>query len=253
MAELIYRTLRENIADIIRKRIIYQELEPGQKIVEQDLAKEFKTSRAPIREALRQLENEGLIEYVRNAGCSVKEITLAVKLMGGNVPEDTICRMEEVLEKMKKLDEEQFDQVFVYDNQMHGLLVEMTGMTRLYKAWKELNYGNIVTGFSLSTDKKRVLERQYPIHKELVDACREKNKEKICHVLSDHYMRTIRRLLKEQGLSEEDSGFSCLGYRERLQSLDSSKWININNEEMWIVIFHIFFCCVLLNYNKKRV
>ena len=81
---------------------------------------------------------------------------------------------------------------FVYDNQMHGLLVEMTGMTRLYKAWKELNYGNIVTGFSLSTDKKRVLERQYPIHKELVDACREKNKEKICHVLSEHYMRTIR-------------------------------------------------------------
>ena len=111
-------------------------------------------------------------------------------------------------EYMKKLDEEQFDQVFVYDNQMHGLLVEMTGMTRLYKAWKELNYGNIVTGFSLSTDKKRVLERQYPIHKELVDACREKNKEKICHVLSEHYMRTIRRLLKEQGLSEEDSGFS---------------------------------------------
>jgi hypothetical protein len=41
-----------------------------------------------------------------------------------------------------------------------------------------------------------------------VDACREKNKEKICHVLSEHYMRTIRRLLKEQGLSEEDSGFS---------------------------------------------
>ena len=209
MAELIYRTLRENIADIIRKRIIYQELEPGQKIVEQDLAKEFKTSRAPIREALRQLENEELIEYVRNAGCSVKEITLeesfeiylmranyetmAVKLMGGNVPEDTICRMEEVLEKMKKLDEE---------------LVEMTGMTRLYKAWKELNYGNIVTGFSLSTDKKRVVERQYPIHKELVDACREKNKEKICQVLSEHYMRTIRRLLKEQGLSEEDSRFS---------------------------------------------
>ena len=199
MAELIYRTLRENIADIIRKRIIYQELEPGQKIVEQDLAKEFKTSRAPIREALRQLENEGLIEYVRNAGCSVKEITLEESF--------EIYLMRANYETMA-VDEEQFDQVFVYDNQMHGLLVEMTGMTRLYKAWKELNYGNIVTGFSLSTDKKRVLERQYPIHKELVDACREKNKEKICHVLSEHYMRTIRRLLKEQGLSEEDSGFS---------------------------------------------
>ena len=76
MAELGYRTLRENIVDIIRKRIIRREFEPGKKIVEQELAKEFKTSRAPIREALRQLENEGLVEYVRNAGCSVKEISL---------------------------------------------------------------------------------------------------------------------------------------------------------------------------------
>ncbi len=75
MTELGYKTLRENIVDIIRKRIINRELQPGQKIVEQELAKEFKTSRAPIREALRELENEGLVEYVRNAGCSVKEIT----------------------------------------------------------------------------------------------------------------------------------------------------------------------------------
>ena len=78
MTELGYRTLRENIVDIIRKRIINRELQPGQKIVEQELAKEFKTSRAPIREALRELENEGLVEYVRNAGCSVKEITCAL-------------------------------------------------------------------------------------------------------------------------------------------------------------------------------
>ena len=75
MTELGYKTLRESIVDIIRKRIINRELQPGQKIVEQELAKEFQTSRAPIREALRELENEGLVEYVRNAGCSVKEIT----------------------------------------------------------------------------------------------------------------------------------------------------------------------------------
>ena len=75
MTVLRYKTLRESIVDIIRKRIINRELQPGQKIVEQELAKEFQTSRAPIREALRELENEGLVEYVRNAGCSVKEIT----------------------------------------------------------------------------------------------------------------------------------------------------------------------------------
>ena len=120
MTELGYKTLRESIVDIIRKRIINRELQPGQKIVEQELAKEFQTSRAPIREALRELENEGLVEYVRNAGCSVKEITfeesfeiylmranyeiMAVRLLGGKIPEETLQEMEEILERMKNLD-----------------------------------------------------------------------------------------------------------------------------------------------------
>ena len=125
MTELGYKTLRESIVDIIRKRIINRELQPGQKIVEQELAKEFKTSRAPIREALRELENEGLVEYVRNAGCSVKEITfeesfeiylmranyeiMAVRLLGGKIPEETLQEMEEILERMKNLDVDEYD------------------------------------------------------------------------------------------------------------------------------------------------
>ena len=132
MTELGYKTLRESIVDIIRKRIINRELQPGQKIVEQELAKEFKTSRAPIREALRELENEGLVEYVRNAGCSVKEITfeesfeiylmranyeiMAVRLLGGKIPEETLQEMEEILERMKNLDVDEYDQLFSYDN-----------------------------------------------------------------------------------------------------------------------------------------
>lgn len=128
MTELGYKTLRESIVDIIRKRIINRELQPGQKIVEQELAKEFQTSRAPIREALRELENEGLVEYVRNAGCSVKEITfeesfeiylmranyeiMAVRLLGGKIPEETLQEMEKILERMKNLDVDEYDQLF---------------------------------------------------------------------------------------------------------------------------------------------
>lgn len=224
MAELGYRTLRENIVDIIRKRIIRREFEPGKKIVEQELAKEFKTSRAPIREALRQLENEGLVEYVRNAGCSVKEISLeesfeiylmranyeimAVRLLQGNIPQETIDQMEIVLEKMKNVDEDHYDQLFLYDNEFHSHLIKMTGMQTLYKAWKSLNYGNIVTGYNLTSDKEAVIERQYPIHKEVLDTCKSRKKDDICRALSDHYMRTIRRLLKEQGKTEKDTKFS---------------------------------------------
>ena len=56
--------------------------------------------------------------------------------------------------------------------------------------------------------KEAVIERQYPIHKEVLDACKSRKKDDICRALSDHYMRTIRRLLKEQGKTEKDTKFS---------------------------------------------
>lgn len=76
MARLHYRTLRENVVDAIRTKILNRELVPGMRIIEQDIATEFGISRGPVREALRQLEQEGLIEYSRNVGCSVKGVSM---------------------------------------------------------------------------------------------------------------------------------------------------------------------------------
>lgn len=219
MAGLHYKTLRENIVEEIRLRIVNQELPPGTKIVEMELAKEFQTSRAPIREALRQLENEGLVEYIRNAGCSVKDITIkdayeiylmrsnyetmAVKIMNGKIPAETIENMEKILEKMKTIDEEHYLDVFRFDNELHGELVKMVDLPRLYKAWEILNYGNVITSRTKNLEKSKVVKRQFTRHKELVDACKEENCEKLCSLISEHYWRTIKRLLEEEGVPEE--------------------------------------------------
>lgn len=219
MTGLHYQTLRERIVEEIRLRIVNQELPPGMKIVEMELAKEFETSRAPIREALRQLENEGLVEYTRNAGCSVKDITvrdayeiylmrsnyemLAVKIMDGKIPADTIHNMEMILEKMKNIDEEHYLDVFKLDNELHGELVKMVNLPRLYKAWEVLNYGNVITSRTKNLNKGKIVKRQFTRHKEMVDACIEGNCEKICDMISAHYWRTIERLLEEEGISEQ--------------------------------------------------
>ena len=74
MGEFAFQTLRESITSAIRSKILTGELQPGTKLAEQRLAEEFGSSRAPIREALRQLEQEGMVEYSRNVGCSVRRV-----------------------------------------------------------------------------------------------------------------------------------------------------------------------------------
>ena len=55
MAKIVRQTLREQVTQAIRMMLLTGELEPGTRIVEQDLAQELGVSRGPVREALRQI------------------------------------------------------------------------------------------------------------------------------------------------------------------------------------------------------
>ena len=68
-------SLTDEIVDIIRERILKGEYKIGEKIKENRIATELKVSRTPIREAFKQLENEGLIDYIPNRGCFAKGFT----------------------------------------------------------------------------------------------------------------------------------------------------------------------------------
>ena len=71
MAQLNYKTLRQEVADEIRRKILKGEFKAGERIKEHEMAQMLGVSRGPVREALRQLEQEGLVRYERNVGCSV--------------------------------------------------------------------------------------------------------------------------------------------------------------------------------------
>lgn len=229
--KLSYRTLRENVVDEIRIKILNQELAPGMRIVEQNLSDELGVSRGPIREALRQLEQEGLVEYTRNVGCSVKKITLediyeiyllrsmyevmAVKLYDGDFADEDFARMDEILELMKALEsdkdsEEEMAKLVTYDRMLHAIIVEKAEFTRLTKAWSELDYGNVICFYAGNSDRRAGIERQYPIHKKLVDILRTRDKEKICDAITEHYMSTVQRLMQEEGVFQENMKYKVI-------------------------------------------
>lgn len=69
------RPLRDIVVDGIRARIYDGSLAPGVRLVEREIAEEFEVSRLPVREALRILQNEGLVESLSTRGMIVCELT----------------------------------------------------------------------------------------------------------------------------------------------------------------------------------
>jgi DNA-binding GntR family transcriptional regulator len=72
---LVAAPLRKQVIELLRNAIITFEYAPGQRLVERDLCERFEVSRTVIREALRHLEAEGLVELVANRGPVVSVTT----------------------------------------------------------------------------------------------------------------------------------------------------------------------------------
>lgn len=89
--ELVYRTMREQIADRIRSDVLSQRLAEGTSLREAALAQRFGVSRAPIRDALLQLTQEGLLVAKPNCGVRV-----------GPLPDETIQPL--VVELRRKIE-----------------------------------------------------------------------------------------------------------------------------------------------------
>lgn len=211
MSKISYRTLRENIVEEIRNKILNKELKPGMRIIEQDLSDELGASRGPIREALRQLEQEGMLEYTRYVGCSVRNITvddireinllrgtyeiLSVEAIQGEFTKEDIEKMHRILNLMKSNTEYEYRYIVSFDEALHQIIVEKSNMPRLMKAWKDLAYGNLLTCYVGDQNEEEVSNRQYRIHKDLVDACESGEVDRICNEIKKHYRLSIDRIL----------------------------------------------------------
>ena len=214
MAALIYRTLRDNIADIIRKRIIYQELEPGQKIVEQDLAKEFKTRRAPIREALRQLELEGLVNIIPNKGAYVTGISdkdvhdiymirsmlegLCVRWATEHITQEQLEELDEIILLSEyHMDKGHSDQLTELDGRFHQILYEASQSRILDHVLSDFHkYVQLARRTSVKTEERAI--KSIGEHNEILNAIKAKDAEKAGNLATIHIMHVMENLHIEE-------------------------------------------------------
>jgi DNA-binding GntR family transcriptional regulator len=110
--------LRQVVADTIREMILTGALQPGERLLEDDLAKKLGVSRNPVREAIRSLEATGLVEVQARKGAYVSGLepneaiqllelrsvieAYAAELAATNRTDLDITKMKDLIEKGKK-------------------------------------------------------------------------------------------------------------------------------------------------------
>ena len=114
MTRIAPTALYQEVAERLRQRIFAHELTPGTWIDEQKLAEQYGISRTPLREALKVLASEGLVDLKPRRGCYVTEISRQdlddifplMALLEGRCAADAVARAKPIeIRELKKIHE----------------------------------------------------------------------------------------------------------------------------------------------------
>ncbi|HEX2922706.1 MAG TPA: GntR family transcriptional regulator [Chloroflexota bacterium] len=206
MNEAVFSSLRQNTLRIsaltaIRDNILNGTLRPGQQLVQAEIAAQMKVSRAPVREALRHLEDEGLVESIPYRGTFVSRVTrrdvielyslrgaleaLAVRLIIQAGRDADIVELEGILSRMSGAAELYDDHALNdADIEFHTRLCYISGHRHLIRSW-EMNSNQIRRVLSLRnklSPHRVVVEMHHPI----VEAIRVRDESAGGRAVDDH-------------------------------------------------------------------
>jgi DNA-binding GntR family transcriptional regulator len=213
LASLDRSTLRERALEALRTAIISGQYRPGDHLGEEELAGRLGVSRGTVREALRHLQQEGLVTagargMLRVHSLSPAEIRelfqvrgalegLAVTLLIASPTRDAaIARLRRALSDLDDPDHD-FSAHIDADLGFHLLLCQLTGNSVLVDAWQHLEGRVRITIFSDNERHLNILSGGH--HAPIVDAIEEGDAEQAVKILQDHMMLAVDRLASPAG------------------------------------------------------
>jgi len=187
----------------IRDAIRTGKLKPGDRLVETQLAEEMQISRFPIREALRYLEKEGLVQTEPFKGTYVAQLAetdmeelyslrsaveeLAVGLLIKTIDEKKIKKLESIVASMIEASrDENLDKMIAGDLRFHRTLCELSGHRRLLDVW--LNLENQLRIFL--TIEKDIFGNSYRFvttHHPILEAIKSRKIRPAQKAIRDHF------------------------------------------------------------------
>lgn len=208
---LNHQTLSDHVAGMIRKMIFNGTLNPGERINQAQLAEKLEISRGPIREALRLLQNEGLIKHETNKGTFVTTLSRqdqyeiytlrallegeAAHLAAKNLTPSDYEKLEELIDRFREFTlEEDLENLAKIDLEFHKKIVSKSGNVRLINMHQQLDTqvgAMFLTVANLVPVRINQLVNNHII---LLEALKDKNDQRIKKAFTEHYVSTLQEL-----------------------------------------------------------
>jgi DNA-binding GntR family transcriptional regulator len=212
------KPIPEQVYALLRQSIITLRLPPGAVIIEKQITDQLGISRTPVRDALRQLADEGLINVRPQSGTFVALIDRqqleegrlirraleieGIRLSVARIEDADIERLNDVLALQERAARRKRHADFIdYDDQFHRTINELSGYPRLWR---------VISGAKAQLDRVRHLSAPLPgqsnrvlsQHRAIVEALARRNVERCVKALSHHLDDAYDRLtilLREHG------------------------------------------------------
>lgn len=209
-------TIAQTVAAEIREQILKRQIAGGEPLRQEAIAKSFGTSIIPVREALRQLEAEGLVELKSHRGAVATELTLSkalewihmrrlietdlIGLAIDRMKDEHIERAEEILERFNTALSErvEIDHWSQFNWEFHSALYAPADRPETLKVLSSLhkNCDRYIRLQLLSADH---IARAQKEHRELIELCRKRSKRAAKALMQQHIGGVAEDLKEELG------------------------------------------------------
>ena len=193
--------LRVQVAERLRFAIVTGRLRPGEALTETRLAEQLGVSRAPIREAIQDLENDGLVETTPYRGKRVEpltvrevseiremrqlfEVTAVRRIVGRGVAVDVLWAPCRAMEAAAASGDR--DALIAADEAFHRTLIQLSDHRLLAQLWAGL-YLRIHQIMSLRNDRNVVLADIAGTHPPIVEALETGDVVRAVRLVSEHF------------------------------------------------------------------
>lgn len=214
------KTKKEIMADLLRDAIFAGELQPGERLLQEDLAERFKISQTPVREAIQQLVAEGVLSHSPYKGVQVAEVDLdsaqEIYLIRGalerlvtrmavpNLKIFEIKRLREIHGEVERFyTQPTTNQILTLNNEFHMTIYRAAEMPRLYQMIRSLWIKTPWDTLFVIPERARMVIDE---HRRVIEAIEHGDAEAAGEAMQNHLeagAATLARFLKREQANKE--------------------------------------------------